>query len=691
MTITSTPAANLFPLAALFSTPLESVTRMVRVSDLEPWAAQPRTDINDVEVESLMIALVEAGRFLHELSVFERNDTYQVFIGGRRLRAAKLAIERGHLPEEFKLKVNFYPDITDEQALELANQENNTRLDMRATDIGAYLVQHRDLGSEALYRRTGRSQRDIEAILYVMDCGHADVIEALNGGEITAEMAAMLCAVSDTNRTTLLRSAISGSTSKATIGHSITREGVQMNHAIFDKALFTGKIDQPFGLLDFLGARVTDRDALDEWMSLQEEAALVEAQKNDNKLGWVIRGVQKDMRKQGFRTGSRAEKWGTLAIINPDNGKVSYVTQVVKTTDAKDDGKVFKATPNTTGEAHRQIISRLTTALRAAEPETRERYLLAMDIMSYVEGTEGMLKSRHATLYTDRLEIPGVARSGLGSAALFDHLITLSIEQLRELHTEGLMRTLKVGNATANPVALRLHELLEVSSTYVMNEAYLNTISASDMSLLIKTMPVQPKVTGGNNRKKMVDAILTVAMANANRGFQPPCFHLASGPSMRLLNSDPSATAGAAPAEVTPAVAEVTPAPAEVTPAPAEVTPAPTAAAAAPAKASSRKRKLPGDDVEEVTSAPKVRPAPGDDVSTEPVRRDDVTPAPEITAPEVTEAPITDPTPAPEQTAPAAEVTPGVCGTCGNTREIWDETLEDTAPCPECSVPAVKA
>ena len=169
---------------------------MVEVSRLAPGKYQPRTEFDEVALNSLAASIREKG-VLQPLLVRRLGDKYEIIAGERRWRAAKLAgLDKIPVIEK---------EFTDQEVLEVALVENLLRENLSAIEEAEGLQRLIDEFShtqEALSQIVGKSRSHIANILRLLSlpervktmikegklsAGHARALVGLDNAEALAK------------------------------------------------------------------------------------------------------------------------------------------------------------------------------------------------------------------------------------------------------------------------------------------------------------------------------------------------------------------------------------------------------------------------------------------------------------------------------------------------------------------------
>jgi len=180
-------------LGALLSSSPESATTTVELSidAISPNPNQPRKDFNDDGLRDLAASLRQSG-LLQPLVVRRIGDRYQLIVGERRWRAAKLA--------GFERVPAVVREASDAESLELALVENLLREDLNPIEEAeAYQRLLAEFGwtQEELAQRVGRDRSSIANCLRLLKLPES--IQAdLRSGRLTMGHARALVSLPDT-------------------------------------------------------------------------------------------------------------------------------------------------------------------------------------------------------------------------------------------------------------------------------------------------------------------------------------------------------------------------------------------------------------------------------------------------------------------------------------------------------------
>lgn len=153
----------------------------------------------DAELEAM---IGEAGFVLQNLigtAVKRKKDHYSIFGGGQRLERVHVLIEKGRLPDDFKIPVMVMPDA--KRAIEFSYAENN-KLPMTAADecmAFKNMIEKEDKTAAQVAARFGKTERFVLGRVRLADL-HETIFDALRKGEITLEIAKAYGSTSDTAR-----------------------------------------------------------------------------------------------------------------------------------------------------------------------------------------------------------------------------------------------------------------------------------------------------------------------------------------------------------------------------------------------------------------------------------------------------------------------------------------------------------
>ena len=141
----------------------ESGVIVVRISDVEPNAGQPRKDFNPEELASLADSIAEYG-LIQPITVRKVGERYQIVAGERRWRAARMA----GLSE---IPVSVI-SADDKKSAEIALVENIQRKNLNPVEEAeafSSLIDEYGLTQEDVGRRVGRSRSSITNTLRLLD------------------------------------------------------------------------------------------------------------------------------------------------------------------------------------------------------------------------------------------------------------------------------------------------------------------------------------------------------------------------------------------------------------------------------------------------------------------------------------------------------------------------------------------
>ncbi|MCE2390292.1 MAG: ParB/RepB/Spo0J family partition protein [Proteobacteria bacterium] len=156
----------------------ESGPLFVSVDRISPSPGQPRKTFRDKELAELAESIREHG-ILQPLVVRRRGDGYELIIGERRWRAAKLA-KLGEVPCAVL-------DATDRQVVEMALVENVQRADLNPIEIAEAfrtLVHEEGMSQEEAGNRVGLDRSSVGNHLRLLDLG-TDLQQDLIDGRLS--------------------------------------------------------------------------------------------------------------------------------------------------------------------------------------------------------------------------------------------------------------------------------------------------------------------------------------------------------------------------------------------------------------------------------------------------------------------------------------------------------------------------
>lgn len=172
---------------------------MVRISDVEPNAAQPRKVFDSEELEALSESISLYG-MIQPITVRMIGGMYQIVTGERRWRAARMA----GLSEVPVIVIS----ADDKKVAELALVENIQRSDLNPIEeaLGfAALIEEHGLTQEEAAKRIGKSRSAVTNALRLLNLPES-VRKMIESGDLSAGHAKVLLAISDAD--TLEKAAI---------------------------------------------------------------------------------------------------------------------------------------------------------------------------------------------------------------------------------------------------------------------------------------------------------------------------------------------------------------------------------------------------------------------------------------------------------------------------------------------------
>ena len=168
-------------------------TTVLRVSDIEPSADQPRKKFNVEELSSLADSIKEYG-LIQPITVRRVGERYQIIAGERRWRAARMA----GLSE---VPVSII-SADDKKAAEMALVENIQRSDLdpiEEAEAFSSLIEEYGLTQEEVGRRTGRSRTSVTNTLRLLELP-ASVRRLVSDRAITEGHAKVLMGIKDNEK-----------------------------------------------------------------------------------------------------------------------------------------------------------------------------------------------------------------------------------------------------------------------------------------------------------------------------------------------------------------------------------------------------------------------------------------------------------------------------------------------------------
>ena len=163
---------------------------MVRISDVEPNAAQPRKVFDSEELEALSESISLYG-MIQPITVRMIGGMYQIVTGERRWRAARMA----GLSEVPVIVIS----ADDKKVAELALVENIQRSDLNPIEEAfgfAALIEEHGLTQEEAAKRIGKSRSAVANSLRLLNLPES-VRKMIESGDLSAGHAKVLLAISD--------------------------------------------------------------------------------------------------------------------------------------------------------------------------------------------------------------------------------------------------------------------------------------------------------------------------------------------------------------------------------------------------------------------------------------------------------------------------------------------------------------
>lgn len=177
-------------LGALLPGAAEAKVLDLPVSEVKPNPHQPRRDFSEDELQELAASIREVG-LLQPVVVRSTDDGFELLVGERRLRAARLAgLDR--IPAIVR-------EAEDAEALEQALVENLQRADLRALEEAIAfqnLIEIFELTQEEVARKVGKSRAHIANTLRLMDLPES-VKAYLDSGALSAGHARAVLSIKD--------------------------------------------------------------------------------------------------------------------------------------------------------------------------------------------------------------------------------------------------------------------------------------------------------------------------------------------------------------------------------------------------------------------------------------------------------------------------------------------------------------
>ena len=172
---------------------------MVRISEVEPNAAQPRKALDPTELETLAESINEYG-MIQPITVRMIDGMYQIITGERRWRAARMA----GLSEVPVIVIT----ADDKKAAELALVENIQRSDLNPIEEAmgfAALIEEYGLTQEEAAKRIGKSRSAVTNALRLLNLPES-VRKMVENGELSTGHAKVLLGM--TNASLIERAAL---------------------------------------------------------------------------------------------------------------------------------------------------------------------------------------------------------------------------------------------------------------------------------------------------------------------------------------------------------------------------------------------------------------------------------------------------------------------------------------------------
>ncbi|MEA1674072.1 ParB N-terminal domain-containing protein [Nitrospirillum sp. BR 11163] len=227
----------------------QSGVRLIPLDKLMASPLNPRKTFDQAGLEELADDMGEQG-LLQNLTARPHADSvgfFEVYIGGRRLRAANILVERGTWPDDHPIKVEVRP-ATDKEVLALATAENVVREDMHPLEEGQAFLAMIEAGwtKEELGRMfRGKTPRWVELRMQMARDLVGEARHLFQTGRINAEMARELARLPRASQDTHARAITAGDPGyeNAAQLHKRIKDGLPMiGSAIFDPALYTGEL-----------------------------------------------------------------------------------------------------------------------------------------------------------------------------------------------------------------------------------------------------------------------------------------------------------------------------------------------------------------------------------------------------------------------------------------------------------------
>ena len=166
--------------------------KMVRISDVEPNAAQPRKAFDSEELEALSESISLYG-MIQPITVRTVGSMYQIVTGERRWRAARMA-GLSEIPVMVIV-------ADDKKAAELALVENIQRSDLNPIEEALgfeALIEEHGLTQEEAAKRIGKSRSAVTNALRLLNLPES-VRKMIENGDLSTGHAKVLLGISDTS------------------------------------------------------------------------------------------------------------------------------------------------------------------------------------------------------------------------------------------------------------------------------------------------------------------------------------------------------------------------------------------------------------------------------------------------------------------------------------------------------------
>ncbi len=144
-------------------TPEETEVPAIKISMIEAGKHQPRKHFDQARIDELAESIRQNG-LIQPIVVARRGERYEVIVGERRLRAAKVAGLR-EIPAYIK-------DVSGQRALEIALIENIQREDLNPIEEAAayrMILERERITQEELSERIGKSRSYIANMVRLLD------------------------------------------------------------------------------------------------------------------------------------------------------------------------------------------------------------------------------------------------------------------------------------------------------------------------------------------------------------------------------------------------------------------------------------------------------------------------------------------------------------------------------------------